>query len=136
MLVLKRGPYGASVYDGAIPGSLDDGVTVKGVTVDVLNVLGAGDAFISGFLRGWLNDEGYEPALRYANACGALVVSRHGCTPAMPTAPELDYYLENSDRIKRPDEDAELSYLHRVTCLLYTSPSPRDRQKSRMPSSA
>ena len=121
VLVLKRGPYGASVYDGAIPGSLDDGVTVKGVTVDVLNVLGAGDAFISGFLRGWLNDEGYEPALRYANACGALVVSRHGCTPAMPTAPELDYYLENSDRIKRPDEDAELSYLHRVT----TWPSPK-----------
>jgi len=121
VLVLKRGPYGASVYDGAIPGSLDDGVTVKGVTVDVLNVLGAGDAFISGFLRGWLNDEGYEQALRYANACGALVVSRHGCTPAMPTAPELDYYLENSDRIKRPDEDAELSYLHRVT----TWPSPQ-----------
>jgi len=115
VLVLKRGPYGASVYDGAIPASLDDGVTVKGVTVDVLNVLGAGDAFISGFLRGWLNDEGYEQALRYANACGALVVSRHGCTPAMPTAPELDYYLEHSERIERPDEDAELTYLHRVT---------------------
>ena len=120
VLVLKRGPYGASVYDGAIPGSLDEGVTVKGVTVDVLNVLGAGDAFISGFLRGWLNDEGYEQALTYANACGALVVSRHGCTPAMPTATELDYYLQHSDRIERPDEDAELSYLHRVT----TWPSP------------
>jgi len=115
VLVLKRGPYGASVYDGAIPDSLDEGVTVKGVTVDVLNVLGAGDAFISGFLRGWLNDEGYEQALTYANACGALVVSRHGCTPAMPTAPELDYYLENSERIKRPDADTELAYLHRVT---------------------
>lgn len=115
VLVLKRGPYGASVYEGEIPASLDDGITVKGVTVDVLNVLGAGDAFISGFLRGWLNEEGYEQALRYANACGALVVSRHGCTPAMPTAPELDYYLANSDNIPRPDEDRELQYLHRVT---------------------
>jgi len=115
VLVLKRGPYGASVYDGDIPRHLDDGITVQGVTVEVLNVLGAGDAFISGFLRGWLNEEGYEQALRYANACGALVVSRHGCTPAMPTKPELDYYLQHSDRILRPDQDTELTYLHRVT---------------------
>ena len=115
VLVLKRGPYGASVYEGEIPAHLDDGITVQGVTVEVLNVLGAGDAFISGFLRGWLNEEGFEQALRYANACGALVVSRHGCTPAMPTRPELDYYLKHSDSIKRPDQDAELTYLHRVT---------------------
>ena len=115
ILVLKRGPYGASVYDGDIPDDLDEGVTVKGVTVDVLNVLGAGDAFISGFLRGWINGEGYEQALRYANACGALVVSRHGCTPAMPTREELDYYLEHSAGIPRPDIDPELNYLHRVT---------------------
>ncbi len=115
VLVLKRGPFGASVYEGDIPDSLDDGITVKGVTVDVLNVLGAGDAFISGFLRGWINGEGYEQALRYANACGALVVSRHGCTPAMPTKEELDYYLANSQNIPRPDTDTELNYLHRVT---------------------
>jgi len=115
VIVLKRGPYGATVFDGAIPGTLDEGITVKGVQVDVLNVLGAGDAFVSGFLRGWLNDEGYEQALRYANACGALVVSRHGCTPAMPTREELDYFLANSERIVRPDIDTELNYLHRVT---------------------
>lgn len=114
-LVLKRGPYGASVFADAIPASLDDGVTVKGVTVDVLNVLGAGDAFISGFLRGWINGEGFRQALTYANACGALVVSRHGCTPAMPTREELDYYLSNSADIPRPDRDMELNYLHRVT---------------------
>ncbi len=114
-LVLKRGPFGASVYEGDIPNTLDEGITVEGVTVDVLNVLGAGDAFISGFLRGWINQEGYEQALRYANACGALVVSRHGCTPAMPTREELDYYLNNSDTIPKPDTDTELNYLHRVT---------------------
>lgn len=115
VIVLKRGPFGASVFEGPIPASLDDGVTVKGVKVDVLNVLGAGDAFISGFLRGWLNDEGYERALTYANACGALVVSRHGCTPAMPSKEELDYFLANSTHINRPDQHPELNYLHRVT---------------------
>lgn len=115
VIVLKRGPFGATVFDGPIPESIDDGITVKGVQVEVLNVLGAGDAFVSGFLRGWLNEEGYEQALRYANACGALVVSRHGCTPAMPTKEELDYFLLNSASIPRPDIDVELNYLHRVT---------------------
>ena len=93
VIVLKRGPYGATVFDAAIPDNLDDGITVKGVRVDVLNVLGAGDSFMAGFLRGWLRGESYEQALTYANACGALVVSRHGCAPAMPTAEELDDYL-------------------------------------------
>lgn len=115
VIVLKRGPLGATVFEGAIPSTLDEGITVKGVQVEVLNVLGAGDAFVSGFLRGWLNGEGYEQALRYANACGALVVSRHGCTPAMPTREELDYYLAHSHTIERPDTDEELNYLHRVT---------------------
>ncbi len=114
-LVLKRGAFGASVYDGAIPDDLNDGISVKGVSVEVLNVLGAGDAFMAGFLRGWLNDEGHVQSLTYANACGAIVVSRNGCTPAMPTVEELDYYLANSDNIPRPDIDEELNYLHRVT---------------------
>lgn len=114
-LVLKRGAYGASVYEGPIPNDLDDGISVKGVSVEVLNVLGAGDAFMAGFMRGWLNDEGHIQSLTYANACGAIVVSRNGCTPAMPTVEELDYYLANSDAIPRPDIDEELNYLHRVT---------------------
>ncbi|RAV23524.1 5-dehydro-2-deoxygluconokinase, partial [Staphylococcus warneri] len=75
-----------------IPDSWDQVPLQQGVRVEVLNVLGAGDAFMSGLLRGWLNDEGWEQACRYANACGALVVSRHGCAPAMPTKVELDDY--------------------------------------------
>ncbi len=119
-LVLKRGPFGATVFEGAIPASLDDGVTVPGVTVDVMNVLGAGDAFASGFLAGWLRGEPHERSLTLANACGALVVSRHGCTPAMPTREELDWYLERAGEIARPDVHPELAYLHRVT----TRPAP------------
>ena len=85
------------------------------MTVEVLNVLGAGDAFNGGFLSGWLRGEDYDACARYANACGALVVSRHGCAPAMPTRVELDYFIANADRIPRPDRDATLTRLHRVT---------------------
>lgn len=114
-LVCKRGPLGCSVFTGAIPNDLDDGITVAGVRVEVLNVLGAGDAFMSGLLRGYLAGEGWEKACAYANACGALVVSRHGCAPAMPTKAELDNYLSRVSEVKRPDLDATLNHLHRVT---------------------
>lgn len=115
VLVCKRGSSGCSVFEDAIPASLDEGITVHGVEVDVLNVLGAGDAFMSGLLRGYLNGEGWEQSCRYANACGALVVSRHGCAPAMPTRAELDDYLERAEQIPRPDLDDRLNHLHRVT---------------------
>ncbi|MDV6254374.1 bifunctional 5-dehydro-2-deoxygluconokinase/5-dehydro-2-deoxyphosphogluconate aldolase [Vibrio sp. EA2] len=114
-LVCKRGALGCSVFSEAIPADLDGGVTVYGVRVDVLNVLGAGDAFMSGLLRGYLNGEGWEKACAYANACGALVVSRHGCAPAMPTKLELDNYIARAADVKRPDLDTELNHLHRVT---------------------
>ncbi|MGL5401307.1 MAG: 5-dehydro-2-deoxygluconokinase, partial [Plesiomonas shigelloides] len=78
VLVCKRGPLGCSVFTDAIPATLDEGITVQGVRVAVLNVLGAGDAFMSGLLRGYLRGESWEQACAYANACGALVVSRHG----------------------------------------------------------
>lgn len=114
-LVCKRGPLGCSVFSGTIPKALDDGITIEGVRVDVLNVLGAGDAFMSGLLRGYLNNEGWLKSCAYANACGALVVSRHGCAPAMPSKEELDNYLERADQVLRPDLDLELNHLHRVT---------------------
>src|SRR6266446_5203825 len=114
-LVVKRGPLGCAVIDGAIPRSLDEAFNGRGVEVEVLNVLGAGDAFSAGFLSGWVRGEDYDACCRYANACGALVVSRHGCAPAMPTRIELDYFLANAESIPRPDQDVTLSRLHRVT---------------------
>jgi len=113
--VCKRGPLGCSVFTDTIPSSLDEGITIKGVRVDVLNVLGAGDAFMSGLLRGYLGNEGWEKSCAYANACGALVVSRHGCSPAMPSKEELDNYLARVDSVPRPDLDPQLNHLHRVT---------------------
>ncbi|MBD2802507.1 5-dehydro-2-deoxygluconokinase [Xenorhabdus sp. M] len=113
-LVCKRGALGCSVFPADIPDTLDEGITVKGVKVDILNVLGAGDAFMSGFLRGYLNNESWEQACTYANACGALVVSRHGCAPAMPDKIELDNYLARATKISRPDLDPYLNHLHRI----------------------
>lgn len=115
VLVCKRGAQGCSVFEGDIPDDLDGGLNVYGVRVEVLNVLGAGDAFMSGLLRGYINNEGWEQACRYANACGALVVSRHGCAPAMPTKTELDDYLSRAASVPRPDLDEKLNHLHRVT---------------------
>jgi 5-dehydro-2-deoxygluconokinase len=118
-LVVKRGPLGCQIIDGALPASLDDAPIHGGVQVEVLNVLGAGDAFASGFLSGWLRDQPLDACARAANASGALVVSRHGCAPAMPTPAELDYFLTEAkadpQRMRRPDRDAKLARLHRVT---------------------
>lgn len=114
-LVVKRGPMGCVVFDGPIPPSLADGITGPGFPVDVYNVLGAGDAFMAGFLRGWLRDEPLSTCCRYANACGALVVSRHACAPAMASWPELQHYLSHGSRHHRLREDAQLEHLHRVT---------------------
>ncbi|BFU59882.1 MULTISPECIES: bifunctional 5-dehydro-2-deoxygluconokinase/5-dehydro-2-deoxyphosphogluconate aldolase [Rodentibacter] len=115
VLVCKRGAQGCSVFESEISDDLDGGLNVYGVRVEVLNVLGAGDAFMSGLLRGYINGESWEQCCRYANACGALVVSRHGCAPAMPTKIELDDYLSRAESVLRPDLDEKLNHLHRVT---------------------
>jgi 5-dehydro-2-deoxygluconokinase len=48
---------------------------------------------MGGFLRGWLRGETLEECCRFGNACGALVVSRHGCAPEMPVWEELQLIL-------------------------------------------
>ena len=49
-IVLKRGPMGCTVFTGPIPASLDEGISGPGFPVEVYNVLGAGDGFMSGLL--------------------------------------------------------------------------------------
>lgn len=115
LLVLKRGPHGCVAFPDAIPARLDDGVIGEGFQVDVFNVLGAGDAFMAGFLRGWLRDEPLDACCRYANACGAIVVSRHGCSPAMPTWEELQVFLAAAQRPFRLRDDVALEQLHWAT---------------------
>ncbi|MCV4291146.1 5-dehydro-2-deoxygluconokinase [Pseudomonas capsici] len=114
-LVVKLGPQGCTVIHGAIPARLEDGAIYPGVRVEVLNVLGAGDAFMSGYLSGWLRDASDERCCQLANACGGLVVSRHSCAPAMPTPAELDYLFNSPVPITRPDRDVTLQRLHQVS---------------------
>ncbi|MBN6716523.1 bifunctional 5-dehydro-2-deoxygluconokinase/5-dehydro-2-deoxyphosphogluconate aldolase [Pseudomonas capsici] len=114
-LVVKLGPQGCTVIHGAIPARLEDGAIYPGVRVEVLNVLGAGDAFMSGYLSGWLKDASDERCCQLANACGGLVVSRHACAPAMPTPAELDYLFNSPVPITRPDRDVTLQRLHQVS---------------------
>jgi 5-dehydro-2-deoxygluconokinase len=114
-LVVKRGPMGCVVFEGPIPAELEHGLKGPGFPVDVYNVLGAGDAFMSGFLRGWIRGEALAQCCAYANACGALVVSRHGCAPAMPSWEELQFFLAHGSATRRLREDAQLEHLHRAT---------------------
>jgi 5-dehydro-2-deoxygluconokinase len=114
-IVLKVGAMGAIVFPGEIPEDLEEGVRVPGFPVEVFNSVGAGDAFMSGFLKGWLREMPLEECLRLGNACGAIVVSRHGCSPAMPTTEELEYFLNLDEKPRHLKDDAWLDHLHRAT---------------------
>ena len=115
LIVMKRGPMGCVAFEGAIPARVEDGVAGPGFPVEVFNVLGAGDAFMAGLLRGWVRDEPLTDALRYANACGAIVVSRHGCAPAMASWVELTHFLRHGSPHLQLRDDALLEHLHRAS---------------------
>jgi 5-dehydro-2-deoxygluconokinase len=78
-LVVKRGAKGCTVYlkDGQV-------VPVPGFPVEVLSVLGAGDAFAAGFIYGRLRGWDWYKSARMGNACGAIVVTRIGCADFTP----------------------------------------------------
>jgi 5-dehydro-2-deoxygluconokinase len=114
-LVCKRGPMGAVAFTGAIPDTLDEGQSGPGFQIEVFNVLGAGDGFMSGLLKGWLDGEPWPVALKYANACGAFAVSRHGCTPAYPSWEELQFFLQRGVMEKALRKDAALEQVHWAT---------------------
>jgi 5-dehydro-2-deoxygluconokinase len=86
-IALKRGKRGVSML---FP---DGRLDVAGFPVEVVNTVGAGDAFASGFIRSRLRGAGWEEAARFANACGAIEVTRHGCASAFPTEAEVLAFL-------------------------------------------
>lgn len=88
-VVVKRGADGATVYDAhGTPH------TAPAFEVDIENVLGAGDAFASGFLHAWIEGRSWEDCVRFGNACGAIVVTRQGCANFMPTLDEVQHLLD------------------------------------------
>ncbi|MGW3144934.1 MULTISPECIES: 5-dehydro-2-deoxygluconokinase [Streptomyces] len=88
LAVVKQGPKGVLAVHR-------DGTTaeVPPVPVEVVNGLGAGDAFGGSLVHGLLGGRDLAETMRYANAAGALVASRLACSSAMPTEAEVDDLL-------------------------------------------
>jgi len=115
VIVCKRGAQGCIVFAGRAPERLEDGLVAGGMEVEVYNVLGAGDAFLAGFLRGYLRDEPHEVSARLGNACGAIAVSRLLCSSEFATLPELNYYLVHRSARRALRTDPQLNHLHWAT---------------------
>jgi 5-dehydro-2-deoxygluconokinase len=88
VVVVKQGPKGVLASDGRTQ------VEVPPVAVEVVNGLGAGDAFGGALCHGLLAGWGLERLMRFCNAAGALVASRLACADAMPEAAEVEALLE------------------------------------------
>lgn len=88
-LVVKRGANGADVY---LQNS--DIIKARGFKVDVVSVLGAGDAFAAGFIYGHLQGWDWYKSTRMGNACGAIVVTRIGCSEFSAFLPEALAFIE------------------------------------------
>ena len=69
-------------------------IDAPGFPVEVANILGAGDAFAAGALYGFVQGWDWYKAARLGNACGAIVVTRHGCANFMPTYDEVIAFVE------------------------------------------
>ena len=89
-LIVKTGSRGAIVYlpDGTIQ-------KVPGFPVEVVNILGAGDAFAAGFIYGYLKGWDWYKCCRMGNACGAHVVTQLGCANFTPYEDEILELIES-----------------------------------------
>ena len=94
VLAQKRGAAGATVHLISNEGSPTH-IDVPGFTVEVSNILGAGDAFASGFLYGFVKGWDWYKTTRLANACGAILVTKHGCANFMPTHDEVMAFISD-----------------------------------------
>jgi 5-dehydro-2-deoxygluconokinase len=90
LAIVKQGPR------GVLGKTRHSSVTVAPNEVDVVNGLGAGDAFGGSLCHGLLHGWPLEKTLRYANAAGAIVASRLECSTAMPTAAEVSDLAERT----------------------------------------
>jgi len=89
-VVEKVGAEGTKIHtpDGTV-------TDVPGFPVDIYNILGAGDAFGGGFLYGYVQGWDLYKSARLGNACGAIVVTKHGCANFMPTMEEIEAFVES-----------------------------------------
>lgn len=90
LAVVKKGP------DGVLAKSREGRVEVSATKVDIVNGLGAGDAFGGALCHGLLADWSLQQTIAFASAAGALVASRLECATAMPTAAEINELLNTT----------------------------------------
>ena len=83
-VIEKRGADGARIHLAS-----GERIEAPGFPVEIYNILGAGDAFAAGFLYGYVNGWEWRKSARLGNACGAIVVTAHGCANFMPTYDEV-----------------------------------------------
>ena len=91
--ILQRGPKAVIEKVGAQGARVHltggEVIEAPGYPVEIYNILGAGDAFGAGFLYGYINGWDLRRSARLGNACGAIVVTQHGCANFMPTYDEV-----------------------------------------------
>ncbi len=92
--VVKRGPDGVLAVDDT--GSYD----IPPILVDVLNGLGAGDAFGGALCHKLLDGAPLDECVRFANAAGAIVATRLACSEAMPATDEVTTFLEEAAGVR------------------------------------
>ena len=92
LAVVKQGPA------GVLARTADETVEVAPFPVEVVNGLGAGDAFGGALCHGLLAGWPLEDVVRFANVAGAIVASRLECSSAMPTEPEVRALMAEADR--------------------------------------
>jgi 5-dehydro-2-deoxygluconokinase len=92
LAIVKQGPKGVLAHDRTVA------VEVPPVPVNVVNGLGAGDAFGGALCHGLLAGWDIERVMRFANAAGAIVAGRLACSDAMPTAAEVEALLNEGPR--------------------------------------
>jgi 5-dehydro-2-deoxygluconokinase len=90
LVVVKQGPKGVLARDSRTE------VEVAPLPVEVVNGLGAGDAFGGALCHGLLAGWDLERLMRFCNAAGAIVASRLACADAMPDASEVEALLEEA----------------------------------------
>lgn len=90
LAVVKKGP------DGVLAKTREETVEVRPHEVEVVNGLGAGDAFGGAFCHGLLSGWTLERTLTFANVAGAIVASRRECSTAMPDATEVNALLQGA----------------------------------------
>lgn len=123
-LVLKRGATGCEIFPADMPAGQPP-VTGRGFPVDVVNTVGAGDAFMSGFLKGWLDGLGWSDVASMANACGAIAVSRLMCSQEYPTLAELEHFMVQARRQPRAQVSRDIAHIHHAALLPRQQPGDR-----------